>query len=204
MVDSAVTPDGSFTCYSDGRIKSNKTGRFVGSKNTEGYVQICHPNGVKLYAHRVIAWAFLGLDIDSKLTVDHLNGVKDDNRVVNLEIVTRSENIRRASLVYTHSREDIVKALENGGSWVAAAKLLGYKTNSSLYQYCQSTLGIDPKELAKEAGMVNKKEVVAHIRSIPLEELEDLLKVHGSQTKLARFFGVNQSTISTIFKEKRC
>lgn len=46
------------------------------------------------YVHRLVAAAFLGDPSD--LEVDHLNGVRNDNRVENLEIVTHAENLRRA------------------------------------------------------------------------------------------------------------
>lgn len=44
--------------------------------------------------HRLVAIAFLG-DI-TNLEVNHLNGIPTDNRLINLEIVTRSENLKHA------------------------------------------------------------------------------------------------------------
>jgi hypothetical protein len=42
--------------------------------------------------HRLVAHAFLAMPLDSELTVDHINGIKDDNRLVNLRVVTQYEN----------------------------------------------------------------------------------------------------------------
>ena len=41
--------------------------------------------------------AFLGYDRknNENLVIDHLNGIKHDNRLENLEVVTRSENSQR-------------------------------------------------------------------------------------------------------------
>ncbi len=46
--------------------------------------------------HRLVAIAFLG---QSHLEVDHVNGIKTDNRLVNLEFVTPSENSKRTFLL---------------------------------------------------------------------------------------------------------
>lgn len=45
-----------------------------------------------LYVHRLVAEAFIG-DIPAKMDINHKNGDRTDNRVDNLEIVTRRENI---------------------------------------------------------------------------------------------------------------
>ncbi len=47
------------------------------------------------YIHRIIAEAFLG-DYSEDLQVNHINGIKTDNRVENLEMVTNAENMRHA------------------------------------------------------------------------------------------------------------
>ena len=46
-------------------------------------------------AHRLV-WQFLYGDIPNGLCINHKNGIKDDNRPKNLEIVTYSQNIKHA------------------------------------------------------------------------------------------------------------
>ena len=50
-------------------------------------------NGKVTKVHRAVLEAFKG---ESSLVVDHLNGVKTDNRIYNLEYVTQEVNIKRA------------------------------------------------------------------------------------------------------------
>ena len=47
--------------------------------------------------HQLVGEAFLGYDRknNENLVIDHLNGVKHDNRLENLEVVSRSENSKR-------------------------------------------------------------------------------------------------------------
>jgi hypothetical protein len=51
--------------------------------------------GRSFLVHRIVISAFLG-PIPDGYEVNHINGVKTDNRIENLEFVTRAENIRHA------------------------------------------------------------------------------------------------------------
>lgn len=67
--------------------------------------------GYPLYvmAHRVI-WAFFNDSIPSGMTINHKNGIKTDNRIENLELVTQKENnahARRIGLVKNQSEFQI-------------------------------------------------------------------------------------------------
>ena len=44
------------------------------------------------YVHRILAHFYFGLELDSKLQVDHINRNRSDNRIENLRIVTNQQN----------------------------------------------------------------------------------------------------------------
>jgi hypothetical protein len=61
------------------------------------YVKLYGAQGpAMLRVHRLVAVAFLGEPASPDMHVNHLNGVKDDNRLCNLEWATCSENALHA------------------------------------------------------------------------------------------------------------
>lgn len=66
-----------------------KTGDIAGCKNNRGYLQIYVRN--KLYLSHRLAWFYIYGDWP-KNQIDHINGIRTDNRFVNLRDVTNREN----------------------------------------------------------------------------------------------------------------
>lgn len=77
------------------------TGRIVGSTNPWGYRTVPLPKewaghkSLNSLAHRIV-WEAVHGPIPDGLEINHKNGVKTDNRIDNLELVTKSENLRHA------------------------------------------------------------------------------------------------------------
>lgn len=83
-------------CFTNGniyKIKNNGDMKHIkGYKQPNNYLQICF-NYKVYYLHRVIAYAFLDLDInDVKTEIDHINRIRNDNRVDNLRKVNHQQN----------------------------------------------------------------------------------------------------------------
>lgn len=89
------------------RTKNNRgaiqhvSGRIMQQRpNHKGYLTVhLSKNGVgaRKPVHRIVAEAFIQ-NPDAKPQVNHISGVKTDNRATNLEWVTNSENMRHARL----------------------------------------------------------------------------------------------------------
>ena len=66
-----------------------------------GYLSVAIPYRKGCYVHRLVARAFIP-NPENKPTVDHINGNRLDNRVVNLRWVTQRENVNNPNTKYKH------------------------------------------------------------------------------------------------------
>lgn len=84
-----------------GEVRNIKTGRILKARiNTNGYLRFSlkSKNGKILEAsqHRLLKLTFDYIDGCENLYIDHINGIRTDNRMENLDWVTAKENIHRA------------------------------------------------------------------------------------------------------------
>lgn len=91
--------EGFYKVSSNGEILNLKLNHLVSVKEANnGYVSITlNKNGVyqRIMAHRVVAMAFVP-NPDNKPKVNHLNGVRNDNRAENLDWKTHQETIQHS------------------------------------------------------------------------------------------------------------
>ena len=88
-----------YSVTEDGKVINNKFNRELKPiLGNTGYYQVSLSNkgeSRNLTIHRLVANVFLSND-ENKREVNHINGIKTDNRLINLEWATSSENRQHA------------------------------------------------------------------------------------------------------------
>lgn len=100
-------------CGTQGKGRRILPARIIPPTAVDGYqrVNLWNENKYKQYqVHRLVLEAFRG---ESALSVDHLNGSRSDNRLVNLEYCSLEENTKRQ---HAAGRVVFVNGEENGKS----------------------------------------------------------------------------------------
>lgn len=139
----------------DGKVWSDQSQKFLSQKKTkDGYRFVAlYANGRRedIGVHRLVAWTYIGAQFDF-IEVRHKNGVRDDNRLENLEYGTRSDNARDR---VQHGNNYQSKGSRNG-----QAKLNEEDVARIRYRLSH---GDKPKDIANDYGVV--KGTIYHIRN---------------------------------------
>lgn len=154
--------DGVYQVSDLGRVRSKKYGRWKvlrPGKNTWNYlrVAICKDGKVKNFLiHRLVADAFIPNDDESKNEINHINEIKSDNRVSNLEWCDRKynntyNNIRRRCRENNCKRHELKELYRPD---------LTYRQNIEIFMakgfYCSSRTLL---KLRKDLGLAKKHKV---------------------------------------------
>ena len=116
-----------YRIYEDGTLISyvrNNPYKIRWGLDKQGYLKTkifdYDKNRKKVSQHRMLAMAFVP-NTENKNTVNHINGIKDDNRLENLEWLTQKENDR-------HSRDIL------GNDWVGEKHPVSHYSNEEIKQ----------------------------------------------------------------------
>lgn len=92
--------EGLYSVTDMGRVWSYKRGKFLVPINANGYLKVFLFNGGKrrkFPIHRLVLMTFLPIDNANEMQCNHINEIKTDNRLENLEWSTNSENINHGT-----------------------------------------------------------------------------------------------------------
>lgn len=145
-----------------GQIRNHKE-RLMRLQNMRGYKTVklsCDGTVATILVHRLVAIAFIP-NPENKATVNHINGDKSDNRVVNLEWATQSENNTHAYRIlgkkpsihldklregWRRNRDSISKSISransgvlNGASKLTTSQIIEIReaSKNKYYGYCR-------------------------------------------------------------------
>lgn len=77
-----------------GQVRNKETKKFYGKgqKKAEGYYSIAIDSNTRLPVHRGVMMSFCPIEKPENFVVDHINGMRNDNRVENLRWAWQREN----------------------------------------------------------------------------------------------------------------
>ena len=116
--------------------------RIVGCVGRCGYRRVLL-DGRRVYVHRII-WKMVH-KADTLLTVDHINGVKTDNRACNLREATKTEQMKNKALPSTNTSGYIGVVATKYGTWGSQGKRDGKSVHLGTYK-CKHEAGRVAKE----------------------------------------------------------
>ena len=137
--------EGLYQISNTGQVKSVKRNKILKPHITSGYFRVClcKENKKRNFSiHRLVAEAFLPNE-EGLAEVDHINGDRKDNRVANLQWVSREENNRKRNTGWGQPRRVI--CIETGEIYESlndAARAINRKVQamsrhlSGKYQTC--------------------------------------------------------------------
>jgi len=105
----------------------------LGCDNGKGYLRIT-VDGTSQYAHR-LAWVYEFGDL-SGLEIDHINGVKSDNRIANLRLATAIENQQNKREAMSNNKAGMLGASwhKDANKWQAHICKEGKRTYLGLHE----------------------------------------------------------------------
>ena len=171
-----------------GNIISLNTGKEkIASDNGKGYLTVTlynHSKGKHFYIHRLVAEHFLN-NPKNLLEVNHIDGNKQNNYYLNLEWVTRAENMKHAwdnKLIKSTLKQKMV-------------------ANNNLSSATKEQLKLGREKLIKTNSLKSKNEYIwAQRKNVISLYCVELNKVFLSASRVEYKLGIKQNTLLCSIK----
>ena len=116
-------PQYELTRDGDCRLTDNKT--LCGFINKTGYVIVTNKRDrTAMRVHRLVMMTFCPIDNPKDYVVDHINGIRSDNRLENLQWVTEKENLQKRIINRASLQNNLLKIIQKYGYEKTNALLL--------------------------------------------------------------------------------
>jgi hypothetical protein len=116
------------------RNSRTKIGSVAGCKQSDGYIRIWID--YKPYSSHRLVWMYVYGELPKK-DLDHVNKVKDDNRIVNLRLATKQENKQNHSTPQSNNKSGYLGVSWNkrAKKWKAQIQMNGKVKYLGLFKY---------------------------------------------------------------------
>ncbi len=173
--------EGLYSSTEDGFIFSHIFNKYLkGTPDKDGYLRVSLSKNGKSFnriVHRLVLESFVSNPLN-KPQVNHINGVKDDNRLCNLEWCTPSENS-------IHAFKAGLRPLTRGQSDARRRNMIKVNDN-----YTVSKREYNRKVVSE----TNSKKVINNKTK----------EVYDSALKLSKHLGINYNTLKWRMKHNKC
>lgn len=191
----------------DGRVFSTITSKYLKPYLVMGYptVDLINDGGIgKKLIHRLLAEHFIP-NPNNLPQVNHIDGVKTNNSLSNLEWVSGSDNVRhahttgltkkRASIPYEDIPNIILK-LRNGANWNDIQKLYNVSDHSTIRKLIKRDFERkgELEEYLKLSYMIKQRNLVSASKKLAVT-VGGCLTIYDSLNAAARALDINPATI---------
>ena len=204
-----------YEIYDNGDIFSTHSNKFLKPILIEGYLKVTlYVDGLpeKYSVHRLVAESFIS-NPDNLITVNHIDGNKLNNNVINLEWLSQSDNMRhawRTGLMRSGSDTSIAKLTEEDIPEIRQLMVEGLSNQDIAERYCVARGTISKirdgktwKHVPCEVDV--PKTSVEFKKKLSAEDIPDIRDLHrkgASLAEIGRIFNVHSGSISGIISGK--
>lgn len=111
-------------CSKEGYVRNAKSHRIYDTIVADGYVRFRSTDGKIRHAHRLIMETFKPINNSEDYVVDHINGIRSDNRLENLRWVFQKENMEFKDKNQTQIKQVLGRIIQKFGYQQTLQKLL--------------------------------------------------------------------------------
>ena len=204
-------------------LKNGKVRYLKNTKNIYGYetISLCYDGNLKQFrVHRLVYEAFNG-PIPDGMEIDHINTVRDDNRLVNLRCVTRKENcnnpitkehhieagkLRSQNPEWHRKTRDGAKKRSENEEWRIKQKE-GALQRSKKREWRKNIMEAANLRSKDPVWLAKNREAVRKACAKPILQLDkstgEVIREWECQRDIERELGINQRNISACCLGKR-